>query len=50
MVWANVSQETRAMTHDGEDQSRCHSPIKTLQLRVAGGSQQSLLLNRNAER
>ena len=52
----NVSQETpgaNASVHDhndGEDQSRHHSHLRTLQFQVAEGSQQPLRLNQNAER
>ena len=51
----NVSQETRRANvsvhdhNDGEDQSRHHSPLRTLQFLVAKGSQQPLRFNRNAE-
>ena len=55
VVRVNISQETRktnALVHDhidGEDQSRHHSPLQTLQFQVAEGSPQPSRLNRNAE-
>ena len=51
----NVSQETRKFNTsahdqiDGEDQSRYHSPLRTLQFQIAKGFQQPLRFNRNAE-